>query len=620
MIRLALLPLFLLVVIVTGWVWQTVWGFFPLEASNWQWLLDYAVAYHQLPPFVLGSLFAAVGTFFVLAGLLVLLVNRIGSSNVYGKRDKESLHGTAHWATKTDVKAADLLRPTGAVVGGWPSPFGTRTLRHDGPEHVLAFAPTRSGKGVGLVLPTLLSWADSALVLDIKGENWRLTSGWRASTGQRILKFDPTAETGSIRFNPLAEVRIGTDYEIADTQNIAAMIIDPEGKGLRDFWMKSGFAWLTAGILQFLYRIGAEEDRCASLRDVGLAMSAPGEGIEKMLMAMLAYDHRYNGQPRPAVDKLVHAAAQEMLDRAAQERSGVHSSALTELALYRDPIIAANIGESDFRLDDLMNGERPASLYLVVPPSDIDRLRPLLRVVLNLFMRRLMQNVGADGKPAYRHRLLVLLDEFTSIGKLEIFDRSLGFMGGYGLKAYLIVQDLAQIQGTYGRENGIVGNCHVQIAYAPNDIATAKVLSDKCGTTTVVQRHRDRNRQALQILGSVTDRLNEVSRPLLTPDECMRLRGARKSRRDPSKIVRAGDMLVFVSGRPPILGRQPLYFQDKTLLARSLVAPAGETHAVERDHDAGKDLAAPGPGSRAGDAIRAAAGSPSNPSNSQANP
>ena len=392
------------------------------------------------------------------------------------------------------------------------------------------------------------------------------------------------------------------------------MIIDPEGKGLRDFWMKSGFAWLTAGILHFLYRTWIEDGRCASLRDIGMSMSAPGDGIEKMLQAMLAFDHLHEGQPRPAVDKLVHAAAQEMLDRAGQERSGVHSSALTELALYRDPIIAANIGESDFRLDDLMNGERPASLYLVVPPSDIDRLRPLLRVVLNLFMRRLMQNVGADGKPAYRHRLLVLLDEFTSIGKLEIFDRSLGFMGGYGLKAYLIVQDLAQIQGTYGRENGIVGNCHVQIAYAPNDITTAKVLSDKCGTATVVQRHRDRNRQALQILGSVTDRLNEVSRPLLTADECMRLKGPKKSRRDPSKIVRAGDMLVFVSGRPPILGRQPLYFQNKTLLARSLMPSAGENHAGLRIDGAREDLVEPGPDYRAGDAIREAAGSPPNPS------
>ncbi len=576
MIQIVALITLAVVATATVFAWEAVWGFHALQADTWTWVVDYVKAYRQLPAFLVWTPFAALGAW----GLLILIVqkiaSRVGSRTLHGHRDDKSLHGTARWATKADLKAADLLRPTGAVVGGWPSLFGTKTLRHDGPEHVLTFAPTRSGKGVGLVLPTLLSWPASALVLDIKGENWRLTSGWRASIGQRILKFDPTAPGGSIRFNPLAEIRVGTDFEIADAQNVAAMIIDPEGKGLRDFWMKSGFAWLTAGILHVLYRMRADENRAASLRDVSMALSAPGDGIETMLADMIAYDHRADGASREAVNRLVHATAQEMKDRAPQERSGVHSSALTELALYRDPIIAANIDRSDFRLDDLMNGDRPASLYLIVPPSDIDRLRPLLRVILNLFMRRLMQNVGADGKPAYRRRLLVMLDEFTSIGKLEIFDRSLGFMGGYGLKAFLIVQDLAQITGTYGRENGIVGNCHVQIAYAPNDIATAKVLSDKCGVSTVVQVHRDHSRRALQILGNVTDRVQEVSRPLLTADECMRLKGAKKSARDPSRIVRAGDMLVFVAGRPPILGRQPLYFQDRTLLARSKLAPVGD--------------------------------------------
>ena len=593
MIQIVALITLAVVAAATVFAWEAVWGFHALQADTWAWVVDYVKAYRQLPNFLVWTPFATLGAW----GLLILIVqkiaSRVGSRTLHGHRDDKSLHGTARWATKSDVKAADLLRPTGAVVGGWPSLFGTRTLRHDGPEHVLTFAPTRSGKGVGLVLPTLLSWRDSALVLDIKGENWRLTSGWRASIGQRILKFDPTATEGSIRFNPLAEIRIGTDFEIADAQNVAAMIIDPEGKGLRDFWMKSGFAWLTAGILHILYRMRADENRAASLRDVSMALSAPGDGIETLLGDMIAFGHRAEGISSEAVNRLVHATAQEMKDRAPQERSGVHSSALTELALYRDPLIAANIDRSDFRLDDLMNGDRPASLYLIVPPSDIDRLRPLLRVILNLFMRRLMQNVGADGKPAYRHRLLVMLDEFTAIGKLEIFDRSLGFMGGYGLKAFLIVQDLAQITGTYGRENGIVGNCHVQIAYAPNDIATAKVLSDKCGVSTVVQVHRDHSRRALQLMGNVTDRVQEVSRPLLTADECMRLKGARKSARDPSRIVRAGDMLVFVAGRPPILGRQPLYFQDKSLLARSKLAPVGEEGDDREKSASGSTVAGP---------------------------
>jgi len=570
-----------LVALVTGYVWQEYFDFYPLQADSWAWAWSYLREYHQFPIFLTVSFYASTAALIILILLIQALASGFGTQTRYGGHDDKTLHGSARWARKVDVKTAGLIRKTGVVVGGWASIWRTSTLRHDGPEHVLTFAPTRSGKGVGLVLPTLLSWLSSVLVLDIKGENWRLTSGWRASMGQRILKFDPTAEEGSIRFNPLAEVRIGTGHEVADAQNIAAMIIDPDGKGLADFWAKSGFAWQTAAILYSLYKIRRDENRVASLPDVDNILTAPGTGLDELLADMVAFDGGTE-----AANRLINSAAQEMQDRAAQERSGVQSSSKVDLALYRDPIIAKNIATSDFRLDDLMNGDMPASLYIIVPPSDIDRLRPLLRVMLNLFLRRLMQNVGADGKATYKHRLLLMLDEFTSIGKLEIFERALAFMAGYGLKAFLIIQDLLQLQGTYGKENSIMGNCHIRVAYAPNDIATAKTLSDMCGKSTIVQEKRTRNRKGMQpIGGSFTDSVTETGRPLLTPDECMRLKAPKKSRRDPEKIVKAGDMLVFSAGFPPILGRQPLYFFDKTLLARSRMAPAGTVAQVDHDRE-----------------------------------
>lgn len=203
-----------------------------------------------------------------------------------------------------------------------------------------------------------------------------------------------------------------------------------------------------------------------------------------------------------------------------------------------------------------------------------------------------------------------MLDEFTSIGKLEIFERALAFMAGYGIKAFLIVQDLVQLQGAYGRENAIMGNCHIRVAYAPNEVATAKTLSEMCGKATIVQTKRSRNRKALQLMGgSVTDNVSEIGRPLLTPDECMRLKPAKKSRRDPSKIVRAGDMLIFAAGFPPILGRQPLYFFDKTLLARSLMAPVSSVHD-EKDGPAEPAGASPIAASPIANRLRAAATSP----------
>lgn len=601
-----LLPLVVAVTLaVTGWLWQSVWNFYPLEAQSWAWAWDYFRAYQAVPSFLLWSLYGIAGAILAQVLLIQLIASRIGAHTTHGGHDDKTLHGSARWARKGDVKEAGLWRKAGVVVGGWHTLFGTRTLRHDGPEHVLAFAPTRSGKGVGLVLPTLLSWMHSVLVLDIKGENWRLTSGWRASMGQRILKFDPTAETGSIRYNPLAEVRIGTGHEIADAQNIAVMIIDPDGKGLADFWAKSGYAWLTGAILYTLYKVRRDEGRVASLPDVDTVLTAVGDGQEELLKDMVVFEAETE-----AATRLIRSAAQEMQDRAPQERSGVQSSSKVDLSLYRDPIIAANISTCDFRLDDLMNGDAPASLYLVVPPSDIDRLRPLLRIILNLYMRRLMQNVGADGKAAYKHRLLLLLDEFTAIGKLEIFERSLAFMAGYGIKAFLIIQDLLQLQGTYGRENAIMGNCHIRIAYAPNDPTTAETLSKLCGKATIVQTKRSTSKKVLAIAGNVTDSVTEVGRPLLTADECMRLRPARKSR-DETRIIRAGDMLTFAAGHPPILGRQSLYFFDKILLARSLMAPVSnglliEGTAIAVNDDGEKALPALGAG--IADRLRIAAG------------
>jgi type IV secretion system protein VirD4 len=582
MTRLAFLSVPLIIVSALLGYWNLTHGFKPGRPEHWRWLFDWWWQYQEMPDGMGFSLKIAAAGLAVSLFIVSWLLARAGARTLQGDHEEDTLHGSARWAKRSDIKAAGLLANEGVVVGGWKSGRKVQTLRHDGPEHVLVFAPTRSGKGVGLVLPTLLSWRHSALVLDIKGENHALTAGWRASQGQRIFKFDPTAISGSVRFNPLAEVRVGSDHEIADAQNIAAMIIDPEGKGLKDFWMKSGFAWLTAGILHTLYRMQREHGRRATLSDVGRNMSAPGDGIEVMLQGMLDFDHG-----RTAINNLVHQAAQTMLDRAPAERSGVHSSALTELDLYRDPIVAANISGSDFKLDDLMNGDKPATLYLVVPPSDIDRLRPLLRVVLNLFLRRLTAEMAFENgapKQTYRHRLLLMLDEFTSIGKLEIFERALAFMAGYGLKAFIIVQDLTQLQKEYGREESIMSNCHIRIAYAPNKIETAKILSDLTGKTTVVQKRRSQSRRAHEFVGSTSESIAATGRALLTPDECMQLPGLEKAA--DGKVKKAGDMLIFPAGFRPIYGRQALFFQDKEMLRCSkIVPPQAVRKAMKIDED-----------------------------------
>ncbi len=140
----------------------------------------------------------------------------------------EDLHGSARWATPKDVDATGLSQgKAGVYVGGWYSDSKRKLiyLRHNGPEHILAFAPTRSGKGVGLVIPTLLSWYESAVIYDIKGENYAKTAGFRSKNGHVCFKFSPVEDGSSSRFNPLAEVRLFTPRDVSDAQNIADMIV-----------------------------------------------------------------------------------------------------------------------------------------------------------------------------------------------------------------------------------------------------------------------------------------------------------------------------------------------------------------------------------------------------------
>lgn len=579
--RVLILPLIVFssfAAILAQWHWRV--GFDPFDSRWWVWIVQ---TIHQTQTLPTDLLYPVYWTGAVMVGTIALamvLVSRASARTVTGQRSATDLHGSARWAKSKDVSEAGLFAKTGVTVGGWPQALRTRTLRHEGPEHILLFAPTRSGKGVGVILPTLLSWKHSVLVLDIKGENYALTAGWRAKQGHRILRFEPTAETGSVRFNPLAEVRLDTGRDIADCQNIATMIIDPDGKGLKDYWMTAGFGWLTTVVLHVLYRVRRDDGRIACLKDVNLFMSAitdDGEGEDSfgdLLRDMMAFDHG-----AAHVNEEVKRGATAMLIKAPQERSGVHSSAATQLGLYADPIVAANTATSDFRLADLMNGPAPAALYLVIQPSDIDRLRPLVRVMMNIFLRRLTEGMEFEGGRSvahYKHRLLLCLDEFTSIGKLEIFERALAFMAGYGLKALIVVQDLTQLQQAYGKEESIMSNCHVRLAYAPNKIETAKALSDMTGQTTIVQRKRSRSGRWGEV-GSVSDNLHETRRPLLTADEILRLRLIHQEGWGPFKRTVPGQMLIFVAGSPPILGRQTLYFQDKELLARATLPPPPKT-------------------------------------------
>ncbi|MBS7533236.1 IncP-type conjugal transfer protein TraG, partial [Ancylobacter sonchi] len=370
--------------------------------------------------------------------------------------------------------------------------------------------------------------------------------GFRARHG-RVLLFDPT-NAKSAAYNPLLEVRRG-EWEVRDVQNIADILVDPEGSlEKRNHWEKTSHALLVGAILHVLY---AETDK--TLAGVAAFLSDPKRPIEAALDAMMKTAHLGEAGPHP----VIASAARELLNKSDNERSGVLSTAMSFLGLYRDPVIAEVTRRCDWRIADIVGGKAPSTLYLVVPPSDINRTKPLIRLLLNQIGRRLTEDLQAKGG---RHRLLLMLDEFPALGRLDFFESALAFMAGYGLKAFLIAQSLNQIEKAYGPNNSILDNCHVRVSFATNDERTAKRVSDALGTATEMKAMKNYAGHRLSPwLGHLMISRSETARPLLTPGEIMQL--------PPT------DEIVMVAGTPPIRAKKARYYEDPRFRDRLLPPP-----------------------------------------------
>jgi len=517
--------------------------YYPWRLFEWWYAFD---AYAQ-------ETFAKGGQIAAGSGFLGCAFAIIGS--VWRGRQAKRLttYGSSRWSNTKDLKRAGLLKPNGVFLGRTDEDY----LRHNGPEHVMAFAPTRSGKGVGLVVPTLLSWTESAVIHDIKGENWEITSGWR-STFSHCLLFDPT-NPASAKYNPLLEVRKGRN-EVRDVQNIADILVDPEGAlERRNHWEKTGHALLVGAILHVLY---AEREK--TLARVASFLSDPSRSFERTLWVMMSTNHL--GPKSGSGDKahchpVVAQAARELLNKSENERSGVLSTAMSFLGLYRDPTVAEVTSSCDWRIADLVEGDKPISLYLVVPPSDISRTKPLIRLILNQIGRRLTEKLEGEIDGNARRQVLLMLDEFPALGRLDFFESALAFMAGYGLRAFLIAQSLNQIEKAYGPNNSILDNCHVRVAFATNDERTAKRISDALGTTTEMRAMRNyAGHRLAPWLAHVMVSRQETARQLLTPGEVMQLP--------------QDEEVILISGIAPIKAKKLRYFQDSNFTGRVSPPPA----------------------------------------------
>ncbi|RXZ68423.1 conjugal transfer protein TraG [Fusobacterium necrophorum] len=527
-------------------------------------------------------------------------------------------YGTAKWADTQDIKDMNLSHKYGVVLG--KSPYGSHPiLRDNSDRHILMSAPTRMGKGINTVTPSALDWEGSVIFNDIKGELWDLTSGYRQKIlGQKTLMFCPVDTEGvSCHFNPLDFISLGTYDEFGDVSMIAQTLIDTEGKGESDHWITSAINFITGVILHVKYSkenasltdvvnfiASPNQPIQDTLADV---LGIPREGEDgdeyeartgkSLESGETSFNHldrfenknllkelyQYEGSNQDIncwTHPLVAKEFTTLFSTPDKERGSIISTATQKLKIFLDPLIAKHIQTSDFTIKQLK--EEKVSLYLVTPPKQLDRTKAIMRLILTEVVYGLTDRMKFGNKKLSwkekiikkienwkkkitgfffidpsKNRILLLIDEFPSLGKLEIIEKSMAYIAGFGLKALLITQSLNQFRKIYGKDNYIQDNCSIQLYLTPNDMESAKMISEMLGKETV--KTESRSRKATSFIGGTTISYGETGRELMTAGEV--------------KILPYEEVIMFVTGQNPILGNKLFYYKENKYVQKLYDVP-----------------------------------------------
>lgn len=470
--------------------------------------------------------------------------------------------GARFWGIADDARDAGLFAEGGVILGKLKG----EVLAYDGPHHLLLTGGTRSGKTRGAVVPTLLATPHSVLALDLKGElhsgdarvGFPGTAGWRAKLGP-VIRFDPTSPT-SDRFNLIDTIRPGA-HEVRDVQNLAELIADPYGdQRFQEFWDRAAKQIVAGVILHVAY--AEPEDRKTLYRVFELL--ARFDDTVKLMEATL---HRLGADGKPETHPEVRRAARSYAAYHDKLRAGIKATAESYLGVFADPLVQQNTAQSTFRISDLMCADKPVTFYLCWPPNDSKRVKPLMRLLFGAVLRDLMehQERAADGR-AKKRPLLLLLDEFPQLGKLDLFEQSMGAMAGYGVRAFIVTQSLHQVTQAYGRYHTILDNCQIVTSFAATDVETAETVSKLAGDIYEM-RPQETWSGKRQLFGldhrAITYR--EERRPLILPAE---VRGL------PER-----DELVFVTGAKPLKAQKLRYDEEPVFASRLFPLPEAERRA-----------------------------------------
>lgn len=451
---------------------------------------------HAGDPQIQSRLFVALG--FPFLGAATLLVKIFNPS--------EASLGDARWASQNDIRKAGLNSSKGIILGKYKG----RYLYSDTNTHVMCVAPTRSGKGIGVVIPNLLSWEDSVVCFDIKQENFEKTAGFRKHHGHEVFLWAPMSkDRKSHRFNPFGEISDDPITRISDLQRIATILIKDSSSHDSNMWIleaRSLFVGLSLYVLD-------NEDMPSTIGSVYRLL-----GTEQELGDIIRHIVKAHKELDPeSVGMLMNFA-----NKAAKERSGVKSSLSQALGLWKTPEIDAVTSTSDFSLKDLK--KKRMAIYIGVATGDIPTVAPLLNLFFEQLMTTLTMKLPDASEP---RKVLILLDEFHMLGRMETVANVFTLAGGYNCRVLAVVQGLGWIDDVYGKQkrDGILSVCAHRIFFAANDLETARYVSEMCGEKTVQSVSTTRNSSSR--FGSSTKNTSMRTWPLITKDQVTRL--SRKS-------------------------------------------------------------------------------------------
>lgn len=491
-------------------------------------------------------------------------------------KPKGNLHGKARFAVERDIKAAGLRSKKGLIAGftgplpsrhyGKPvdrlgrlveggavkiAPKGHLTtknlLSYGGPEHMLLYAPTRSGKGVGVVVPNLLNWPGSAVILDIKKENWTLTAGFRKRGGQEVYLFDPLEPEGKThRWNPLSTVRRGTEFQIEDLQRLADLFIPVHSK---DPFFDRAAQTAFVGVGGYL----AETPGLPfTLGEIFRQLTLTGN-VAKVFKDRID-ERKKDGRP---LSWQTEAALTDFISKSENTFESVKSTITANLGLFANPMLDRATSASDFDFADLR--KRRMSIYVGITPNNLGRLGPLLNLFFQSCVDANMQELP-EANPALKHKMLLCMDEFAAVGELPSFKRGIGYFAGYGLTVLTIIQTPAQLSDIYGPDGAAayMDNAGVEIVFTPKSLKEARNLSDRFGTHAMESRSTSKSKHLIDSKGT-TISTSEQKRALMMPQELLAM--------DQSQA------LVIIAGHPPVKANKLRFYAEEVFLERSRIPP-----------------------------------------------